>query len=302
LLPVVLILASTGCASNTSARGDGFGVLVMAHGGEAQWNEDVLEAVAPLRETYAVEVAFGMADAAALDDAVAKLESQGAERIAVVRLFVSADSFLERTEQILGLRPGAPPKPATSADAQAHHSQHAEHSMATWRLESSAAFAVSREGLSEAPEMGAVLIDRARALSRDPAHEDVLVLAHGPGDDAENERWLRQMDALAEEVRAALPFARVGVATLREDWPEKREAAEQAVRAYLTETSAAGRLPIVIPFRVSGFGPYAEVLAGLDYEADGRGLLPHAAVTRWIARQAATLRDGGFAGSAAARR
>ena len=48
---------------------------------------------------------------------------------------------------------------------------------------------------------------------------------------------------------------------------------------------------------VSGFGGYAEVLEGLDYRADGRGLIPHEAVTRWIDRQARALRDAWPAGS-----
>ena len=35
--------------------------------------------------------------------------------------------------------------------------------------------------------MGPVLAERARALSRTPELEDVLILAHGPTEDAENE-------------------------------------------------------------------------------------------------------------------
>jgi hypothetical protein len=51
---------------------------------------------------------------------------------------------------------------------------------------------------------------------------------------------------------------------------------------------------LVITFRVHGFGPYAEVLQGCEYIADGKGLLPHPAVTRWIERQAALLQKGEF--------
>jgi len=134
-----------------------------------------------------------------------------------------------------------------------------------------------------------VLADRALDLSSDPTREEVLVLAHGPGDDGENDRWLAHMDRRADAIRRAAPFARVQVATLREDWPEKRAPAEAAVRAFVTSAGAAGHTAIVVPFRVSGFGSYAEVLDGLDYVADGRGLLPHPAVTRWVDRQARAL-------------
>ena len=60
-----------------------------------------------------MEIAFGMADAVSLQDGVRKLEAKGIERIGVVRLFVSGESWYERTEQILGLKPGAPAKPGS---------------------------------------------------------------------------------------------------------------------------------------------------------------------------------------------
>jgi hypothetical protein len=134
-----------------------------------------------------------------------------------------------------------------------------------------------------------VLAERARALSKTPAAEDVLILAHGPGDDAENRRWLQMMSARADAVRHALPFRRVEVATLREDWPDKRAAAEAQVRAFVQRANAEGGQAIVIPFRVQGFGPYAKVLDGLTYVSDGQGLVPSAQVTQWVREQARML-------------
>ena len=51
-----------------------------------------------------------------------------------------------------------------------------------------------------------------------------------------------------------------------------------------------GLEPVVIPFRVHGFGPYTRVLEGLDYRADELGLLPHQNVNLWVANQAELLR------------
>jgi hypothetical protein len=296
---LLLSLGLAGCAGTLPAKNlsaanqDDFGVLVMAHGGSDQWNQDVLSAVKPLAATHNIDVAFGMADAATLQSSVEKLEAKGAKRISVVRLFISGDSFKQETQQILGIEPGAPPKPAVD------HSQHAghaggEHSMAFWKISTTSAFALSEQGLVEAPEMGEVLVDRARTLSRDPKHEDVLILAHGPGDDAENERWLAQLDARADMVRKALPFRTVRVETLREDWPEKREAAEARVRKFVADAAQDQGRAIVIPFRVQGFGPYAKVLQGLDYASDGQGLIPDPGVTKWIANQIETLQRGEF--------
>lgn len=302
------IVVATGCASPARSdppQPDRFGVLVMAHGGSPDWNQAVLDAVAPLRNQYGIEVAFGMADSATIQDGVRALEAQGIRSIGVVRLFVSGESWHERTEQILGLRPGAPAgSAAAAARHEAHHAAHGDsdhhdhhhdhHHGAFFRVDTKARFALSKHGLAEAPEMGMVVADRARKLSRVPQDEEVLVLGHGPADDEENERWLAKLDARADEIRQALPFHAVRVETLREDWPEKRKGAEQRIRALVTAASHGKRRAIVIPFRVHGFGPYAEVLDGLEYVADGRGLLPDARVTNWIARQAAVLRAGPF--------
>jgi hypothetical protein len=166
--------------------------------------------------------------------------------------------------------------------------------MPLWRIGTNAAFALSIQGLAEAPEMGDVLAERARGMSRDALRESVLILAHGSEDDAENQRWLQKIDLRAETVRRLLPFRRVHVETLREDWPEKRKPAETRIRTFVAEASQDGGRAIVIPYRIHGFGPYAKVLEGLDYVSDGKGLIPSAHVERWVRRQIQELRSGAF--------
>ena len=291
-MSAIMLLA--GCATNKPATEDDFGVLVMAHGGSPEWNEDVLAAVEPLQAIHNIDVAFGMADAATLQSSVERLEARGARRIGVVRLFISGDSFRKQTEQILGIAPGAPQKPPVAADHANHAGHGAAHSMEFWKITTNASFRLSDQGLVEASEMGEVLVDRARALSREPRHEDVLILAHGPGDDAENQRWLAHLEARAATVRKTLPFRTVRVETLREDWPEKRAEAEVRIREFVAAAAKENGRAIVIPFRVQGFGPYAKVLEGLDYASDGQGLIPDPNVTKWIANQIETLQRGEF--------
>jgi hypothetical protein len=162
-------LMALACASggvNRSSEAVEFGVLIMAHGGTEAWNGAVLDAVRPLELEYPVEVAFGMADAESLQKAASKLEAQGVERIGVVRLFVSGESWLERTRQILGLSPGVPTRQevSTSLSGGGHH----DLQTSFWRIETESVFALTREGLSQAGEMSGVLVDRARELSEDP--------------------------------------------------------------------------------------------------------------------------------------
>ena len=269
-----------------------FGILLMAHGGSPDWNEGVLAAVKPLRNQYAIEVAFGMADAVTIQEAVQSLEARGISRIGVVRLFVSGESWYDRTEQILGLSQGAPVRPVPASHTI--KPDDGGSSREFWRVETESSFSLTTQGLSDAQEMGTVLADRARTLSHDPQREDVLILAHGPGDDAENQRWITSIDARADEMRSRLPFRRVRVMTLREDGREKREEAEHEIRAFVQRARDDGGTAIVIPFRVQGFGPYAQVLDGLDYVSDGQALIPHPGVTQWIAGQINMLRRGVF--------
>ncbi len=289
-----LLLLVAGCATIASKPerqsiqdADNYGVLLMAHGGQPTWNAGVVFAVAPLQQQEKVEIAFGMADANSIQKAVSKLEKRGVNRIGVIRLFISGESWRDRTAQILGLRAGAPARPAMTA-------AHKGHAMGFWKIDTKASFALSQQGLSEASAMDAILVERATSLSDDPAREDVLILAHGPGDDDENERWLVNITARTGQLKASIPFRRIKVMTLREDWHEKRKTAEANIRAFVKRAKDEGGTAIVIPFRTHGFGPYAKVLDGLPYRADGKGLIPHKNVSLWIKAQSDRLKTGQF--------
>ncbi len=254
------------------------GLLIMAHGGSAEWNASVLEAVTPLERTMPVAVAFGMADPNSLQHAVDTLEHRGVNRIAVVRLFVSVESFRHDIEYFFGLRQD-PPKRFAAMNARKGPTPPP--------LRRTAAVVLNRSGLSDASLMGEVLAERALAQSTSPESEAVLIIGHGMGNDSINDELITRLDTLANHVRASAPFQKVVIETLREDWTGKRAKAEYRIREIARGADEHGLRLIVIPFRLSGFGPYREVLEGLPYVADGLGLLPHENVTRWIEQQAA---------------
>lgn len=249
------------------------GVLVMAHGGSEAWNASVEAAVEPLADRVPTAVAFGMAKPETMSSAVAELETAGVTRIAVVRLFLSGESFLHPTEYLLGKRADAPARwpmhdPEASVDP----------------IPTAARFAIDPEGLVDADETGRILRRRALAMSRDPGSEAVLVLGHGNGDETVNRRLLEKMEARVAPLRAD-GFREVRVETLREDWAEAREAAERRIRDWVAGHTEHGTRVLVVPMRLSGFGPYAEVLEGLDYHAEGIGLLPDPAIGDWLVRR-----------------
>lgn len=282
----VALAVATACApaapSHPSPHSEKVGVLLMAHGGGPEWNTTVEDAVAPLRSAASVTVAFGMADRATLQQAIRQLEADGVTRVVVVRLFVSSESFLHNTEYLLGVRPDPPP---LGDDASAMPDP----------VERKVSVALSRHGLSESARMGTVLVDRVRGLSVSPEDESVLILAHGMAGDSIDRELVSRIDGLADLVRASAPYRAVQVETLREDWEERRVLAEQRIRAFVEAGTWNGGRVIVVPFRVAGFGPYRDVLAGMDYVADGTGLIPHPEVTEWIREQAgATALEAGW--------
>jgi len=291
------------------------GVLVMAHGGSAEWNKAVQTVVAPPRDTYPIEIAFGMAKTSTLDAAVQRLEEQGVDQIAVVRMFISGESFLGPTEYILGLNDelkgamkhsgdamkddmpadshGSPmqgDKPADShgSPMQGHQNTDTPKPMGRHMMEpptpiqTDATFFLSKSGVAASSLIDDILIDRVRSLSLNPADECILILAHGPGDDEENKRWLADMQRRTELLSTLGDFVDIRSETLREDWPGRRAEAEERIRGFVKESNEQGVRVIVIPFRVAGFGPYARVLGGYDYVADGRGFCPHPDMTVWL--------------------
>ncbi len=279
--------ASTQAPDSTQFPGKeetNYGVLVMAHGGGANWNDSVLEAVKQLRQSYPVEVAFGMADAGSLEKAVRNLEAANVKHVGVVRIFISGESWFERTRQILGMEAGAPTRAEWGANA-ANRPQ-TFMPMGFWQIDTDLSFHLTEEGLADAEEMDQVLLSRMRALSSNPEHEVAMVLAHGPASDEEDARWISRISDRTELAKNELGLAHVQVFTLREDWEEKREGAEERIRDYVLGARQKGLSVLVVPYRVQGFGPYAQVLEGLEYKSDGQGLLPHQNVGLWVKNQA----------------
>ena len=264
-----------------------FGVMVMAHGGSEEWNAHVADAIEPLKARFPVELALGMADAGSMEAAVRRLESRGVRHVGLVRVFISGESWYERTLKILGILEGAPPR----ASQQHTHAAMANMPMPMgfWKVDTELVFHVRSEGLADAVEMDEVVTARIRELSSDPDNEIVAVIAHGPGDDAENRRWIEKITQRTRSAHEQLGLRDIRVFTLREDWPDRRTAAEREIRSYIAQANSRGLTPIVVPFRVQGFGPYERVLGGLDYRADKLGLLPHPNVGHWIASQASLM-------------
>jgi len=251
------------------------GVLVMAHGGGEAWNRSVAEAVAPLTREYPTALAYGMANRRTLEASLDSLRSRGVTHVAVVRAFLSGASFLDQTAYYLGMAETPPERfllhHGSEGDARAHEREPIDHGLTV---------ATHSDGLLPSSEATEIMLDRARSMSASPSEESVILIAHGMGSEHQNDEVLEAMATIVARLEQE-GFARVGAATLREDWPEARVRAEADIRDFVESEGRRGRRVLVLPMRLGGFGPYADVLKGLSYEP-GEPLLPHPRVSTWL--------------------
>jgi sirohydrochlorin ferrochelatase len=273
----------------------GRGVLLLAHGGRAEWNANVLAIAAEVNRVLPTEVAFGMASRPAMAGAIDRLLARGVRDVVAVPLFVSShSSVIESTAYLLGLRdemPQALPMLARMAhaggDAAAHHEPSGPPDLSVIRgpvpIRMTAA-------LDAHPIVSEILTRRALEVSRDPEREAVVLVAHGPNDEAADARWLENLGRLAAEIRTAVPFSRVDAVTLRDDAPpDVRDAATAALRGVVARHAATGLRVLVVPVLLSYGGIEAGLrdrLEGLDWTMVPRGLAPDPRLVDWVLAQA----------------
>jgi len=254
------------------------GVLVIAHGGTNRWDGMVRAAVRQAEVEFPTEVALGMgmhrSEVRVLQQAVDRLERKGVSRIVVVPFFISSHSEVFRQfEYLFGLRP----EPEW---AEAGGPLNLEVPV------------VMGEALDDSPVVAEILLERARSLSRKPEEETVVLVAHGPIGDTDNQRWLSTMRRLAASIKQEGGFRTVASLTMRDDAPKPvQEAAAQQLRDIVQWYSQQGRA-LVLPLLIAQGGverKIPKILAGLTYVYKGETLLPHPKLVEWIAQQATQL-------------
>jgi sirohydrochlorin ferrochelatase len=305
MIRTITLLAAIVAASTVLAGQGGpakRGVLLLAHGGAASWNERVQAVAATVDLTLPVETALGMAARGSIEGALNRLASRGVTDVVAVPLFVSSwSSVIRSTEYLLGLRDTAPADLALFAKMD--HSMHGSgHAACVAPCDATAPLAMTlpvrmTAALNRHPLVGAILADRARSVSTTPAAEAVVLVAHGPVPDEDNRLWLADMQALTEHVRGAAPFAAVHAITVRDDaGPELREHATRELRALVEGERRQGRRVLVVPHLLSFGGIEQGVrkrLEGLEYAMPDQALIPDPRIAEWVLAQASAPSGGG---------
>lgn len=271
------------------------GILVLAHGGKQNWNEEVAKVAALVDRELPTEVAFGMASRLTIQAAVDRLAARGAERIVAVPLFVSShSSVITSTEYLLGLRPEAPSDLAIFAKmdhgGSGHGGGHGAHQTnaaydGTAKIETRIPVTMTN-GLNDHPIAADILLSRAEAISEKPASEVVVIVAHGPVAEETNRAWLADMGKLARMVDEKSDFKRVEYLTVRDDAPEPiRSRATAELRAVVERAKADKARVLIVPLLISYGGIEEGIrkrLEGLDYTMSPRALLPDERLAAWV--------------------
>lgn len=290
LLSVLIALTAIVTPSQTP---DGkIGVLILAHGGKAQWNEEVMKVRGEVDKVHPAEVAFGMASRRTIQAAVDKLAERGAERIVAVPLFISSHStVITSTEYLLGQRTDAPKDLAIFAKMDhgdgGGHGSHGAHSSydGTKPINARLPIIMTR-ALDDHPKVGEILTARAKALGTQPEREVVIVVAHGPVTEESNRKWLADMSSIVGRMKRETSFKRIEYLTVRDDAPEPiRSQATAELRAIVEKAKAENAEVLIVPLLLSYGGIEEGVkqrLEGLPYKMSSQGLLPDERLAKWI--------------------
>ncbi len=272
------------------------GVLLLAHGGQPQWNQRVVDVARRVNEQHPAEVAFGMASRASIQGAIDKLTARGVTEIVAVPLFVSSySSVITSTEYLLGLRKDAPKDMAIFA--KMNHSSHGapaadDHSAHGMPKADPASPVATKLPIRMTPALNrhaivaAIVADRAKSISTAPDREAIIIVAHGPVPEDDNRRWLDDMAVLAQHTKASAPYASVDYMTVRDDaGPAMREAATKELRDKVQAQLAQGRRVLIVPHLMSFGGierGLLKRLEGLDYTMTAQALMPDDRVVDWV--------------------
>lgn len=271
------------------------GILLLAHGGALQWNEDVRHVADQVDLTTPTEVAFGMATKATMQSAIDRLEARGVTQIIAVPLFVSShSSVIDSSAYLLGLRAQMPEdlkifaSMGHGSDGSMDHSAMHDPAKAADAMKPVTATVPLHmaSALNHHAIVADILKDRAASISKDPAQEVVILVAHGPVADNENTLWLNDMSVLAAQMRQETHYADIQYLTLRDDAddPVRSNATEQ-LRQKVQAVTQSGRSALIVPLLLSYGGIEGGIrqrLTGLPYRMSTQGLLPDSRIAGWV--------------------
>ncbi len=140
-----------------------------------------------------------------------------------------------------------------------------------------------------------ILGDELAPYVKTAAGQSVVLVAHGPNEESENEQWLRCLRAHARRLQERYGLRRVEVATLRDDAPRAvREAATEKLRELVRSASTDSKV-LALPVLISVGHIQQQIekrLSGLEFTMVEGGLANHPLAAEWVRTKAAEMCAG----------
>jgi sirohydrochlorin cobaltochelatase len=271
-----LALAGIVCPRAVWASDNSVAVLVMAQPGSSQWTKQIKRAVKQAEMPCPYRLFFGTADNAAdvreIQDDIQELEGKGAHEIVVVPLALSSYAPIARQwKYVLGMdmQPGFSNNPLFPVE---------KHSTVRFM-----------EPLNDSAVVVEIMLDRAQEMSKQPAKEAIVIVAHGPSDDSDNQKWIQILHSMCGRIKERGGFQSVEGFTLRDDAASAtRQRAVEALRARIQAINQSGSQAIVLQLLLAPGGIEHKVsleLRGLEYNFNTKTLLPDSRISEWIRSQ-----------------
>ncbi len=145
------------------------------------------------------------------------------------------------------------------------------------------------EPLNDSAVVVEILLDRAQEISTTPGKETVIIVAHGPNDDTDNERWNQILQNVASRLKERGGYKRAEGVTLRDDAPPAvRQQAVERLRNRVKSADQAGTRALVVTQLLAPGGIEHKIgleLRGLNYAFNTKTLLPDSRISEWIRSQ-----------------
>ena len=248
---------------------DSTGVMILAHGFRSAGDNIFRQRLAPLADQNPTVLALGMSMMMSehIQLAINDLEAAGAQRIVVVPVVSNrTNSLIRQWQYIFDLsdEPAYTAVPRVTTDAEL----------------------IFAEPPGDHPLILEVLADHAKEISKEPKKEFLLLVAHGPEAEADNEIALAMLNAMVGELQDQIGFAGIGVASLQDDAPKAVRRENVAVmRALVEQAQVEGYKVLVITNLLGARTVQAELrrdLRGLSFTFNAKGIVEHDNFIRWI--------------------
>ncbi|MBM23401.1 MAG: hypothetical protein CMD78_03930 [Gammaproteobacteria bacterium] len=244
------------------------GALLLAHGYGEEGDLDFHNSMSDISSQHITTLSLGMSMMTSkhIECALFEIRQNSAKKIYIVPISSTPhNTLVQQWEYIFGLRNDhayTKVKPVQANDV------------------------VFLDPISDHQIAKKIVLDYAQEISIDPKNETVVIIAHGPVGETDNELELELMENLATYVKIQGNFNTVRPFTLQDDAPKEiRDRNVKQIKEYMENATLNGKKVLMVSNLMSGKGIQNKInedFSGLDYKFNSKGFLTHPLFKEWV--------------------